>query len=121
MTRLPIDVQLEVLIVHQKASSLFVDGEMSVIALCQQVHVVTMCQLCLHLNRLTVEVRPTNGVYVCPMAILTTLPQTCLHFWSGRLQVMVDHIEILKCWELGIVGQCADCNLRHVMRSEIKI
>lgn len=50
MTRLLIDVKLKVLIVHQETTTLFEDGEMSVVFLSQHVKVITLSELSLDFN-----------------------------------------------------------------------
>lgn len=59
-----VDVELKVLIVHQEATTFLEDGEVSVVLLCQHVQVVTLCQLSLHFDRLTVDVGTTCCVDV---------------------------------------------------------
>lgn len=64
MTRLLIDVELKVLIVHQEATTLFEDGEVGVVLLSQHVQVVALSQLGLDFNRLAVDVGTACGVNV---------------------------------------------------------
>lgn len=106
MTRLPVDIQLEILIVDKKATSLLIDGKMRIIALCQQVHIVAMRQLCLHLDPgLAMHIWTTLGVYVTPVILLATFAQTRLHFRTGRLQIVMNHIKVLERWKFAIRRQ----------------
>ena len=54
-----IDIELKVLIVHQKATTLLKDGKMSVVLLGQHVQVVALRQLSLDLNRLSMDMWTT--------------------------------------------------------------
>lgn len=60
MARLLIGVELKVLIVHQKATTLFEDGKMSVVLLSQHVQIVALIQLSFDFNRLAVFVWPAR-------------------------------------------------------------
>lgn len=68
MTWLPIYVQLEILVVVEETSAAFEDGEVRVVALGEHVDVISVCQLCLHLNHLAthfglaycMDVRPVS-------------------------------------------------------------
>lgn len=104
-----VDVQLEVLIIYQETSSLFKNGEMSVVALCEQVHVVPMCQLCTHFDRLTIKPWPPNRVNVCPMSLLATFSQARLQLGTDRLQIVVDHFKIGEFRKLGVCGYAFNC------------
>lgn len=105
MARLFVHVQLEVLVIHQEASALLVDGEVRVVSLRQEVHVVAMRELRLRLDCLVVDVGPAQRVNVRPVAVLTSFPQSRLHLRAVRLQVVVDHIEVLELGELAVWRQ----------------
>lgn len=106
MARLPVDVELEILIVDQEATSLLVDGKVSIVALRQQVHVVTVGQLSLHLDAgLAMHIGTTLCVYIAPVVLLTTLAQTRLHLGTSRLQIMMHHIKVLERRKLAIRRQ----------------
>lgn len=96
MTRFLVKVKLEILIVYKEATTFFVNGEMSIIALSQQIHVIAMCQLSFCFNRLIVYVRSTQRMNVRPISLLTSFTQASLHFWPIRLQVMMNHIKVLE-------------------------
>lgn len=106
MTRLPVDVELEILIVDKEATSLLVDGKVSIVALCQQVHVVTVGQLSLHLDAgLAMHIGTTLGVNIAPVVLLTTLAQTRLYLRASGLQIMMHHIKVLERRKLAIRWQ----------------
>ena len=52
MTRILVNVQLEILVQVEKATPDLVDGVMVLVPLVQEMHVVPVCQWCLHLNYL---------------------------------------------------------------------
>lgn len=66
-----VDVELKVLIVHQEATTPLEDGEVRVVLLCQHVQVVTLCQLSLHFDRLTVNVGTTCRVDVTKRSLIS--------------------------------------------------
>lgn len=79
---------------------------MSIIALRQQVHIVTVGQLSFHLDAgLTMYSGTTLGVNIAPVVLLTTLAQTCLHLRTSRLQIMMHNIKVLERRKLAIWRQ----------------
>lgn len=96
MTGLFVNVQLEVLIVHEKAPSGLDDLEMSIICLIQQIIVIPGGHLSLHLHILAIRMGPPDRVDITPVTLLATFPQSSLHPSTRGLQVMVLNIEILK-------------------------
>lgn len=108
MTRLLVDVQLEVLVVDQETASLLEDREMCIVTLRQQIHVVSMRQLCAHLHRLVVDERTSNGVNVRPVSFLATFAQSSLLLGTDGLQIMMDDLEVGEFGEFGRVGYALD-------------
>lgn len=115
MARLPVDIELKVLIVHQETASLLEYRKVRIVALRQQIHVVAMRQLRAHLDRLAANVRPTNRVDVRPVAFLAAFAQTRLQFGSHRLQIVMDDLKVGKLGEFGVVGQHFDWKERIFM------
>lgn len=109
MTRLLVDVQLEVLVVDQEAASLLEDRKVGVVPLRQQVHVVAMRQLGAHLDRLVVDEWPANRVNVGPVTLLAAFTQSRLLLGADGLQIVVDDLEVGELGELGCVGYALDC------------
>lgn len=57
MTWFLVNVQLKILVVYKEATSLFENCKMCIVTLTQHVQIITMRQLRLHFNRLSVQVR----------------------------------------------------------------
>lgn len=110
MAWLLVNIKLKILVVDKEAAALLVDGEVSIVALGQQVHVVTMRQLGLHLNAgLPVNVWTPLRVDVAPVVLLSTLAKASLHLGSGGLQIMMYDIEILEGRKLAVRRQKGHC------------
>ena len=71
----PVDVELEVLVVDEEATSLLVDGEVGVVLLRKHVHVVTVCELSPHLHHLVTDLGLADRVDVGPVACKHTTAQ----------------------------------------------
>lgn len=112
MARLAVDIQLEVLIVHQKTASLLEYRKVRLVTLRQQIHVIAMRQLRAHLHRLAANVRPADRMDVRPVALLAAFAQTRLQFRSDRLQIVMHDLEVGKFREFGVVRQHFDCSER---------
>ena len=104
MTRLLVDVHLEVLVVVEEAPPDLVDGEVEGVLLIQQVGVVLVGQRGLHLNHLPGHLFP-DGVDVGPLAHPAPLPQPALHGPAGCLEVVVQNLKVPEAGEEGVLGQ----------------
>uniref|UniRef100_A0A8D8HG42 (northern house mosquito) hypothetical protein n=1 Tax=Culex pipiens TaxID=7175 RepID=A0A8D8HG42_CULPI len=118
MPRFLVDVHLEVLIVDQEATTLLVDGKVSIIALRQHVQVVSVRKLGLHLDRLTVQMWTANRVDVAKVAVLATFPQPSLHARTSRLQIVVDNFKVLERWEQRVHRQLRNQKLDLLGRGQ---
>lgn len=110
MSWLLVNIQLEILIVDEEATTLLVDGEMGIVTLGQQVHVVAMRQLGLHLDAgLSMDIGASLSVDVAPVVLLAALAQASLHLRPGRLQIVMHHIKVLEGRERAVWGQDGNC------------
>ena len=96
-----IDIELKVLIVHQKATTLLKDGKMSVVLLGQHVQVVALCQLSLDLNRLSMDMWTTY----------------CLDETKNNLK----KINSLKGFQLTVSSLTSNVHSVHVYANEFEL
>lgn len=64
-----IDIQLEVLVVEQEATSSLENCHMVLVFLRQHIAIVSLCQCCFYFNNLTLKLRSPNCVCVAPASL----------------------------------------------------
>lgn len=103
MCRLPVNVQLIVLIVVDETPPLLKYREVGVVALRQQIQIIAVRELSAHLHRLSIRgVELPQRVNIRPVALLAAFPEPDLGFAHIALQVIVYDVEVLERGEFRI-------------------